>query len=137
MKVIFLDIDGVLVNRKSLMEASGIHAKGDESCVAALNRIIGETDANIVVSSTWRTFGPMKMKDFLHGWGVRARIIDCTPDLSRQEGKLYIAKVRGDEIQAWLDSYTRYPVESFVILDDDTDMAPWATGLSKLRCWTD
>ena len=45
---------------------------------------------------------------------------------------------RGTEIQAWLDAWRGEPVESFVILDDEGDMAHllprlvqtgWSTGL--------
>lgn len=122
MKVLFLDIDGVLVNRESLMKASGIHAKAHPACVAALNEIVSKTGANVVVSSTWRHFGLLKMKDFLSDWGVKAKVLDCTPDLTRKRGAIYSNVCRGDEIQAWLDGYDRYPVESFVILDDDSDM---------------
>src|SRR5688500_9278670 len=120
MKVVFLDIDGVLVNRKSLMKASGLRATADPHCVEALNAITDATSAKIVVSSTWRYFhrsmgfaSPlafMRMK--LAEWGVRAEVIGCTPDLSRKAGPLYAGVRRGDEIQAWLDSeaYERRPI---------------------------
>lgn len=124
MRVIFLDIDGVLVNRWSLSNHSGIYAKAHPDCVAALNYIVEETGACIVVSSTWRHAGVSKMRDFLSEWGVKAKVLGCTPDLSRKEGRLFIGTVRGDEIQAWLDGLSGHfgPVESFVILDDDNDM---------------
>ena len=54
MKIIFLDFDGVLINRESLKQASGLQSKAHPSCVAALNSIIEVTEASIVVTSTWR-----------------------------------------------------------------------------------
>jgi len=49
MKVIFLDIDGVLTtaNKKWTF---------DENCVKHLVDIINETDAYIVISSSWRSY---------------------------------------------------------------------------------
>jgi Swiss Army Knife RNA repair-like protein len=124
MKVIFLDIDGVLVNRSSLMAASGAWAKGQPSCVAALNEITDKTDAKIVISSTWRSCGLEMMQEFLADWGVKGEVIGCTPDLSWRTGQIYAATERGDEIQAWLDLRESAigDVEAFVILDDDADM---------------
>jgi hypothetical protein len=110
------------------MVASGIRAKADADCVAHLNRIIEESDAYIVVSSTWRTLGLITMKDHLLEWGVKCKVLDVTPDLTRKHGALYAGATRGAEIQAWLDNYTRHEIESLVILDDDSDMGalmPW------------
>jgi hypothetical protein len=53
-KIIFLDFDGVLNNPGCYEIASGSHTPPDQSCVDALNRIISETGASIVVSSSWR-----------------------------------------------------------------------------------
>lgn len=56
-KVIFLDIDGVLINRESFMaplKMRGVRVAAHPACMAQLNRIIADTGAGIVVSSTWR-----------------------------------------------------------------------------------
>lgn len=121
MKVIFLDIDGVLVTLRSFaMGRSGLHAKADPDTVAALNTIIEATGASIVISSTWRLGrgGVGRMRDTLKLWGCTGKVVDRTPDLPRP-------RERGDEIQQWLDrrEAQRGDVESFVILDDDADMA--------------
>lgn len=114
MKLIFLDFDGVLVNRKSLMQASGMHAKADPDCVRELNRILEVTGAKVVVSSTWRHAGLLAVKDFLSEWGVKCQTIGITP---RGYG------VRGHEIQQFLEQNRRHDVEDFIIIDDDSDMA--------------
>lgn len=123
MKVIFLDFDGVLITLNSWRNAhSGEVARvADPGCVEALNRIITETDARIVVSSSWRGKFVAPMREHLSNWGVKAKVIGVTPRLERQVGLLVAAKTRGDEIQAWLDSAR--DIDSFVIIDDESDMA--------------
>ncbi|HEX7330377.1 MAG TPA: HAD domain-containing protein [Pyrinomonadaceae bacterium] len=128
MKVIFLDFDGVLCNHESIsagykdrtepeQDPYGPHA----DCIAALNRIIEKTGALIVVSSTWRKcVNPStRMRDTLSRWGVIGQVVGTTPILN---GDQFAYKRRGSEIQLWLDT-VRTPVTSFVILDDDSDMA--------------
>jgi hypothetical protein len=53
--------------------------------------------------------------------------------LRKTPGGIYAAEARGQEIQAWLDGAPRYgiEVESFVILDDDSDMVHLADRLVK------
>lgn len=47
MKIIFLDIDGVISTEKS-------HYTLDKDACDLLGKIIDATDANIVISSSWR-----------------------------------------------------------------------------------
>lgn len=110
---LFLDIDGVLINRNSLRKASGLKAKADADCVAMLNRITDATGARIVVSSTWRRGGKKVITEKLRLWGVTGRVIGCTPILNSGD--------RGEEIQAYIDESAR-PIGSFIIIDDDSDM---------------
>ena len=62
MKVIFLDIDGVMNCRRSvkadIANDRRPYSSFDPDCVNALNQIIKETDAVIVVSSVWRRYRP-------------------------------------------------------------------------------
>lgn len=123
MKIIFLDFDGVLCNHESIHAGYGKRTSPEQDpygahsdCVAQLNRIIAETGAMIVVSSTWRRVKNPRvaMAETLKRWGVSGTVIDVTP----YGGDC----IRGDEIKYWLDHYTRHEIESFVILDDDSDM---------------
>lgn len=132
MKIIFLDFDGVLCNPESIsvgykartapeQDPYGPHA----ACVAALNRIIEQTGAMIVVSSTWRRGSKTPraaMAETLKRWGVNGTVIDVTPCLESRERELYVGATRGTEIARWLQTYRRHTVESFVIIDDDSDM---------------
>ena len=64
MKVIFLDIDGVLINKASLLNVESSYVP-DEKCVQQLNELINRTDAKIVVSSCWRIGRSRLMKAYL------------------------------------------------------------------------
>src|ERR1051326_2073440 len=112
MKVIFLDIDGVLVTRRSLglprIKYGGMSSSQFEvSAVWALNRLLEGTGACIVVSSTWRLWP--SVAGYLAHQGVRGKVVGKTPDMQLPDRRV--------EINAWLYKQGE-GVESFVILDD-------------------
>lgn len=115
MKIIFLDIDGVLNHRQFLIEAERVDAVSDE-CIARLNRIIEATGAKCVLSSTWRVMFPLEeiLNDFLIPGGFKGEIVGKTPPAK------FSYRPRGNEIQEWLDDHPE--VTKFVILDDEEDM---------------
>ena len=145
MKVVFLDFDGPIIPIMSHQPPHRVSGKGAQafpSCVEQLNRITDETGAVIVVSSTWRADGITKTRERLRDWGVRADCIDVTPHMNERDPRsgLWVSHPRGHEIQKWLNEYDHEKVESFVILDDDSDMAhllpyliqtPFETGLTE------
>lgn len=121
-KVIFLDIDGVLNNQNHIEKL--VELLGEEqyfqlnkdlgempfdyrSC-KWLHKLIKETDAEIILSSTWRM-----SKDLIKGIEKFAeiKIKDITPILQ---------DIRGKEIQQYLDTHKE--ITNYVIIDDDTDM---------------
>lgn len=115
MKVIFLDVDGVLNTR----ETWGFERQFPLPLVARLRHLVDTTGAKIVVSSTWRISLMDRLLSNLEVGGVpRETVIDATPFLQPHGLE---AVPRGIEIQAWLDSHPE--VNTFVILDDGTDMA--------------
>lgn len=119
MKIIFLDIDGVLNVIPQGHDAFGGIFHSD--FVNNLKRIIDETDAKIVISSSWRHSGFQKMLDMWEFRNLPGEVIGVTPDLYRFldfEGERTM--VRGDEIQAVLNIHPE--ITHYVILDDDTDM---------------
>lgn len=115
MKIIFLDIDGVLVTRGSIIESARKKAFPhlfDPIAVRNLNELVRRSGAHLVLSSVWRRL--WKENEFAahaKGQGVEVEIRGRTP--FHPDGE------RGDEIGSWL---SKNPVESFVILDDDRDM---------------
>jgi hypothetical protein len=136
MKVIFLDIDGVLnvevfinafwmickIGKLSRPEAKQLFKVemrdkyGNLFCpttINALKYLIEETGAKIVISSTWRASGLKIMQEMWKHRELPGEIIDITPFSESRE--------RGYEIEEWLK---HNPVDNYVIIDDDRDMLP-------------
>jgi hypothetical protein len=154
MKIIFLDIDGVLVTQRFFEALDELCKMNDWDfsekcrdnfghlfdplCVEQLDRIIKETEAKIVISSTWRFPGGLNdMKRMWEKRGLPGEIIDVTPD-SRPAEMIFETPMgkrreeesvpRGMEIDAWLDKQGYFRgasvsnITSYVIIDDDIDM---------------
>ena len=121
MKVIFLDIDGVLNSIDSMVAYHYLKIPQrsrelDLISIGLLKALCDKTEAKICISSTWRI--GRTVQDFIdifqsYGW-EDSPIIGMTP-IMRSHG-IY----RGHEIQHWLDEHPE--VENYVILDDDSDM---------------
>jgi hypothetical protein len=112
-KIVFLDFDGVL-NSENSTRQFGTKYRFAKSNVAALNEILLQTSARVVITSTWRE-GLMlsEIARHLERDGVLpGRVAGKTRSLG---------KARGHEIDAWLRSVP-YAVSSYVILDDRDDM---------------
>ncbi len=123
MKVIFLDIDGVLNVMATNRDKYGDIFRTE--FVSNLARIVRETGAKIVISSAWRMSGLEVMREMWAKRGLVGEVIDVTPVIPPiEEGKLVFKKVRGMEIMKWvLDGVTpAMKPFSYVILDDDTDI---------------
>jgi hypothetical protein len=144
MRVVFLDIDGVLNHCNTRSEISPTSAEPlpipiAPECMARLNRLIAETGAKIVISSSWRTFARWQdLGPALVRHGLCADVIGETPDLVNDEVWLanwhtrtgaaftYEHLERGWEIREWIATHPE--VTGFVILDDVSDMdelKPW------------
>ncbi len=117
-KIIFLDIDGVLVTRKSLSESkkSGLRASFDKNAVNNLNLITKMTGADFVISSTWRFLKTkQELETKFKESGIHGNIFDVTPDL---------CKSRGTEIRAWIDKNNEI-VDKILVIDDTMDISPF------------
>lgn len=137
MRVIFLDIDGVLNSQEwfdseeytsnKYIEINGVSCNNEinESFVKNLKDIVEPTGAEIVLCSTWRNIqiyhSPIIYLNYmLNKYGLH--IMDKT-------GKTK-PSFRPKEIKEWLDSHDG--IESFVILDDDYDYNDYAAfGIEK------
>jgi len=113
LKVIFLDVDGVL---NSAQDGYSIRLRTD-SHLKLLQRIVKKTGAKIVLSSSWRIgFTPASRNLLARFKEYGLELMDCTPELP--------GSCRGDEIRQWLtDNVYNYDIENFVILDDEANMA--------------
>jgi HAD domain in Swiss Army Knife RNA repair proteins len=120
MKLIFLDIDGVLctpaecMRRMVTVDGHALHHLNAEA-VGAINHVTDSTGAVFVISSTWRTRGVPTLAKHFKNEGITGTILDRTPSLDSYE--------RGWEILDWLHTHREIDVESFVILDDESDAA--------------
>jgi hypothetical protein len=124
LKVIFLDVDGVLMHSGTIergklsrepRDSSFYHAVLiDPVCVGRLMRIVRETDAKLVLASAWRKYDHQSTG--LHRafvtWGLSGREV--------RELFTGSTPVAGDdraaEISAWLKA--RLDVTSYVVIDD-------------------
>ncbi len=139
MKLIFLDFDGVLNSRKWFNSLQGRDKDDklvlvetddhlDPEAVELINKLVEQSGAQVVISSSWRILHSLdestdtgkierpSLNEILEKAGARFKAIDTTPRLYEE---------RGIEIQTYLD-YLKSKgeiVESFVIIDDDSDMA--------------
>lgn len=125
MKVLFLDIDGVLNTEGSRIQAHrrkpgswGTHEAWVTESVDQLKRIIAETGCQLVISSDWRL--PQNIGDLKNGFTFfqLPDWIGVTPVMGQNNSTNWI---RGREINAWLSDKE---VESFVIIDDNDWMLP-------------
>ena len=106
MKVIFLDIDGVL-NCKQTPNPRKFPFIVDPVLLKRLNDLLKLTDAQVVLTSNWR-YDPAGMFSAKH-YGIP--FIDTTPDLPKEP--------RRNPILDWL---RRHPdVERFIVIDDEDD----------------
>jgi hypothetical protein len=135
MKVLFLDVDGVLNSLNFFTSGRRVKSHDydprnqiDPEAVKLLTEIIDATGAKIVISSVWRyNHRPGEMQVLLEEFGCRCQVIGSTPRSTESHA-------RGKEIDAWLTTsgYARRdPVERFAILDDDADMEPHMKKLVK------
>lgn len=113
-KIIFLDFDGVLNVCYPHRDKFGslFHPHFELN----LKRLIEETGAKIVISSSWRNNGFDEMKEMWAFRNLPGEVVDITPDFMERTGSTL---QRGEEIAEWL-SYNK--TNNYVILDDDTDM---------------
>lgn len=123
MKVIFLDIDGVLCMPKQFYPLQKVILAGrrvsnfDEDCLRRLDKIIEATGAMVVISSAWRIdfWEPAEfdlLKEHFKNQGSIVNLIGHTPYDNE--------RIRGREIQTWLNEHP--DVEKFIIIDDSDDM---------------
>lgn len=144
MKIIFLDIDGVLNSafwyEKRFKESLDIpypDSEFDPETIQRLNRIIKNTKAKVVISSSWRSSKTIKeMQELFNRLGFVGEIIDFTPSFCIPHYNYNVP--RGCEIDWWLDQQNfqrvnwskeeqneyieKSQVKNYIIFDDDSDM---------------
>lgn len=128
-KVIFLDVDGVLNSTEDWIEMRVFGHKynhGSEvmsaTKLAMLQNILDKTGAKIVLSSTWRlNFSLVEFHSLLTKRGCRIPLETLIGRTPRKMGNGF----RGQEILWWLEGIEeegKYEVDRYVILDDSSGM---------------
>jgi len=144
MKVLFLDVDGVLNSTRSVIASAykikqyGIdnpddpyfmkHTRCtiDPISVDLVNRVCKLGDIKIVISSTHRKHipdGPNKlteMKEYFKYLGLDSERIVGWTEVFWGNSTEHFGHQRGFEIQMWIDAHPE--ITHYVILDDDSDM---------------
>lgn len=132
MRLLFLDFDGVLNSRAYFAsEAYRAATRGltdaevmlnhhvlhlDPSRLALLNRLVDESGARVVISSSWRLrYSLDEVNALLAARGATFRACDMTPRVTEHDPA---RPRRAREILAYLDALP-VPPEAAVILDDD------------------
>ena len=124
MKVIFLDVDGVLNSEEFLK--NNPDQLIDKNKVSILKNIIDKTGAVLVMTSTWKLWFDDNM---MPRGGYSKRFYDIfslfdiklfgkTPDFSTEEIKMTktFSHVKSKEIIQWLNSNKN--VEQYIVIDD-------------------
>jgi hypothetical protein len=136
-KIIFLDIDGVLATPECITEYGTWGLV--ESKQNLFKKLMDDTNAEIVLSSSWRKWDLEGTKQFMkqEGFWFWDKIIGVTirayQYLDRTK-KIHLSLPRGVEIQQWIDTnihsdngknWERKKLNTdyvYVILDDESDM---------------
>lgn len=127
MKIIFLDIDGVLNSARSCA-ATGDMPRGlnslkffDPIAIALIQKICAQ-GVQCVLSSTWRL--NHHFKDVGSFLGIP--IMGATPvggKIRTDSGfELELASRRGVEIDKWFNENKHLNIEKYIIIDDDSDI---------------
>lgn len=107
LKILFLDIDGVLNNYTTKTKYRGCTGL-DNTLIPHVKRIIKETKCKVVLSSTWRR--TPALIEYLKR--RVCPILDSTPIRK-------FSSLRGEEVQWWLRNSVNF-VSRYAILDDDS-----------------
>ena len=121
--LLFLDIDGVCNGHQQHLRTR--YCRTDPACVERLDRILVETDARIVLTSSWRYLvhgGSMTflgLRNLLHThWIDGERLIGITRrDITDGRTDVETCTDRGPQIAEWLAEHT-YWETPYVVLDD-------------------
>lgn len=110
MKIIFLDVDGVLNNKDTKALTPGGWLGVSKTLVKRLQRVAAATGAKVVLTSTWKDANKLEL-DYLY-----KKLNFCKPIAFTKENENKGSFYRGSGIIDYLMEHQN--IEQFVILDD-------------------
>ena len=121
MKVIFLDVDGVLNvmsdSYRTFMKPEGHHI--EYHLVDRLNYIMAKTDAKIVISSSWKSsMDDLEFQLKQEGFRYWDKVIGRTPFSGEMDTRGEQSGYRGLQIQYWL-KHNAEKIKRYVVLEDE------------------
>ena len=120
MKILFLDIDGVLNNRDFIHSCKNGETHLSNPLIELLNQVIDQTGCKVILSSTWRLLYKLGyLRKLLADRGFRGEILGVTPDFShieRPDDNVHEDN-RAQEIKSWLIMHPS--ITRFAVIDDD------------------
>lgn len=125
MKVVFLDIDGVLNSNDWYVKTREIDGQDsgdiDPEAIKLVNQIIEKTGAKVIMSSSWRVAYDSSCARLYEKGLIPNIIIGKTPNFTHfcPSDSIRETLCRGNEIKYILDTEN---ITQYVILDDDQDM---------------
>lgn len=135
MKVIFLDVDGVLNSTQgniyhNRFPEDDYHEQHDYWDPIAVSNLLYLTeehqDIKFVISSTWRKYNSLeKLQSFFSAHGFRSDIV--------LDKTVIDDRIRGEQVQQWLNDNKHLDISHFVIIDDDADMGKYLNTVHFIR----
>lgn len=136
MRVIFLDVDGVLNSCHTRTKTSDGWCFVDNHLVARLKRLLDLSGARLVLSSTWREgwhqedeskndISFIELRDKFNQFGIE--IFDRTGEMRMH---------RWQSIKEYMERQCEDPIEHYVIIDDWDDMGEYINHLVLTSSFT-
>ena len=102
----------------------------DPNAVSNLKYILDQTGADIVISSSWKSFGFSELEEMWEERGLPGKLIGITPNsvsdemlLNADLDNMELFSIRGMEIKDWLSKKGR-SISHYAIIDDMDNMLP-------------
>jgi hypothetical protein len=163
MNIIFLDIDGVLNSQQYAIRFYDLRKSKqtvdvnswqfiDPDCLERIVRICSETNAKLIISSSWRNYDYVNTINNFNKYESLSQLVPYIIGVTPRSEE----RVRGKEINYILDNwklctddgyiskfYREFDITDYVILDDDSDMLPkqmdhfiqtdWTIGITEYQ----
>ena len=102
----------------------------DPNAVSNVKKILDQAGADIVISSSWKSFGYSELEEMWEERGLPGKLIGITPNsvsdemlLNADLDNMELFSIRGMEIKEWLSKNGKR-ISHYAIIDDMDNMLP-------------